>query len=101
MGEAWAEGDKAYSNDEERHRASNSKQERRVQSPLNLNPLVEANLGWERGFNLKGPLSKLGQEMGGKKPIFLERLIMKRRLLQWERGTWSQRYLMFSQEASR
>ena len=70
MGEAWAEGDKAYSNDEERHQASNSKQERRVQSPLNLNPLVEANLGWERGFNLKGLFSKLGQEMGGKKPIF-------------------------------
>ena len=70
MGEVWAEGDKAYSNDEEGHRASNSKQERRAQSPLNLNPLVEANLGWERGFNLKGPFSKLGQETGGKKPIF-------------------------------
>ena len=56
VGEAWAEGDKAYSNDEEGHRASNSKQERRAQSPLNPSPLVEANLGWERGFNLKGQL---------------------------------------------
>ncbi|KAL6312799.1 hypothetical protein AAG906_021431 [Vitis piasezkii] len=39
VGEAWAEGDKAYSNDEEGHRASNSKQERRAQSPLNPSPL--------------------------------------------------------------
>ncbi|RVW12316.1 hypothetical protein CK203_104211 [Vitis vinifera] len=39
VGKAWAEWDKAYSNDEEGHRASNSKQERRAQSPLNLNPL--------------------------------------------------------------
>ena len=31
---------------------------------------MEANLGWERGVNLKGPLSTLGQGMGGKQPIY-------------------------------
>ena len=45
-GEVWAGGDKAHSNDEEGHRASNAKQERRAQSPLKPRPLVEANLGW-------------------------------------------------------
>ena len=30
---------------------------------------MEANLGWERGVNLKGPLLTLGQGMGGKQPI--------------------------------
>ena len=45
-------------------------QKRRAQSPHKPKPLVEANLGWERGVNLKGPLSTLGQEMGGKQPIY-------------------------------
>ena len=68
--EVRAEGNKAYSIDEEGHWASNSKQERRGQPPLNPSPLVEENLGWERGVKLNGPLSKLGQEIRGKKPIF-------------------------------
>ena len=42
---------------------------RRAQSLLKPNPLVEADLGRKRGDILKGPLSKLGQQMGGKQPI--------------------------------
>ncbi|RVW89628.1 hypothetical protein CK203_036367 [Vitis vinifera] len=70
VGEVWAERDKAHSNVEDWHWASNAMQERRTQSPLKPIPLVEANLGWERGVILKGLLSTLGQEMGGKQPIF-------------------------------
>ena len=69
-GEVWARRDKAYSIDEEMHRASNSMQKRRAQSPLNPRPLVETELGWERRDNLKSPLSKLGHKTGGKQPIF-------------------------------
>ena len=70
VGEVWAERDKAHSNIEDWHWASNAMQERRTQSPHKPRPLVEANLGWERGVILKGLLSTLGQEMGGKQPIF-------------------------------
>ena len=44
-------------------------QKRMAQSPHKPKPLVEANLSWERGVNLNGPLPTLGQEMGGKQPI--------------------------------
>ncbi|KAL6347508.1 hypothetical protein AAG906_026030 [Vitis piasezkii] len=49
VGEVWVEGDKAHSNDEEWHRASNAMPKRRAQSPHKPRPLVKANLGWERG----------------------------------------------------
>ena len=32
-------------------------------------------MGWERGCNLKGPFSKLGQETGSKKPIIKKGLL--------------------------
>ena len=86
-GEVWAGGDKAHSIDEEGHRASNSKQERRAQSPLNPRPLVEADLGWERGDNLKGPLSKLGQNREESSPLLRRALYAKKAPLQWERGS--------------
>ena len=67
-GDVWARGDKAQSNVEDGLRAS--KQGRRTQSPLKPSPQVETNLGRKRGVSLFGPLSLLGQEMGGKQPIF-------------------------------
>ena len=66
-GDVWARGDKAQSNVEDGLRAS--KQGRRAQSPLKPSPQVETDMGRKRGVALIGPLSLLGQEMGGKQPI--------------------------------
>ena len=64
---SMALGDKAQSTVEEGYRAS--KQVRRAQSSLKPNPLAKVDLGWKRGDILKGPFSKLGQDLGGKQPI--------------------------------
>ena len=69
-GDVWARGDKAQSNVEDGLRAS--KQRRRAQSPLKPSPQVETDLGQKRGVSLFGPLSLLGQEMGGKQPISMK-----------------------------
>ena len=70
FGEVWVERDKAHSSVEDWHRAFNAMQEGRAHSPQKPRPLVEANLGWERGFKLKGPMTTLGQELGRNQPNF-------------------------------
>ena len=45
---------------------------RRAQSSLKPNPLAKVDLGWKRGDILKGPFSKLGQDLGGKQPISMK-----------------------------
>ena len=68
LGEVRVRRVKVHSSVEEWHRASNALQERRAHSPQKPRPVVEANMGWERGVNLKGPVTTLGQEMDGKQP---------------------------------
>ena len=56
FGEVWVGRDKAH---------SSSIKEGKVHSSQKPKPLVKANLGWERGFKLKGPMTTLGKELGG------------------------------------
>ena len=43
---------------------------RRAHSSLKPKPQIEVDLGWKRGYSLKGPFPKMGQELGGKQPSF-------------------------------